>query len=66
MISPMQIFPRKLYKEHFIKGAPTGSIGCAHPSGWMSAENFFVWIEHFVSHVRPREEDKVLLLLGNH
>ena len=66
MIPPMMIFPRKHFKEHFIKGSPTGSIGCAHPSGWMTAENFLVWLKHFVSHVRPTKEDKVLLLLDNH
>ena len=66
MIPPMMIFPRNHFKEHFIKGSPTGSIGCAHPSGWMTAENFLVWLKRFVSHVRPMKEDKVLLLLDNH
>ncbi|XP_076805471.1 uncharacterized protein LOC143449241 isoform X2 [Clavelina lepadiformis] len=66
-IPPMFIFPRVHYKDHFIKnGAPTGSIGRAHPSGCMTAENFLVWMKHFVSHVRPTHEDKVLLLLYNH
>ena len=66
-IPPMSIFPRVNYKDHFIKnGAPTGPIGKAHPSGWMNTENFLIWMKHFVSHVRPTHEDKVLLLLGNH
>ena len=66
-IPPMFIFPRVNYKDHFIKnGAPTGPIGKAHPSGWMNTENFLIWMKHFVSHVRPIHEDKVLLLLGNH
>ena len=66
MIPPMLIFPRVHWKEHFVKGAPIGSIVRAHPSGWMTSENFFSWIKHFVSHVRPSNKDKVLLLLDNH
>ena len=66
MIPPMLIFPRVHCKEHFVKGAPTGSIVRVHPSGWMTSENFFSWMKHFVSHVRPSNKDKVLLLLDNH
>ena len=53
MIPPMLIFSRVHCKEHFVKGAPTGSIVRAHPSAWMTSENFFSWMKHFVSHVRP-------------
>ena len=66
MIPPMLIFPRVHCKEHFVKGAPTGSIVRAHQNGWMTSENFFSWIKHFVLHVRPSNKDKVLLLLDNH
>ena len=59
MIPPMLIFPRVHSKEHFVKVAPTGSIVRAHPSGWMT-------MKHFVSHVRPSNKDKVLLLLDNY
>ena len=66
MIPLMLIFPRVHCKEHFVKGAPTGSIVRAHPSGWMTSEKFFSWMKHFVSHVRSSNKDKVLLLLDNH
>ena len=66
MIPLMLIFLRVHCKENFVKGAPTGSIVRAHPSGWMTSENFFSWLKHFVSHVRPRNKDKVLLLMDNH
>ena len=66
MIPPLLIFPKVHCKEHFVKGAPTGSIVRAHPSGWMTSENFFSWMKHFMSHVRPSNKDKVLLLLDNH
>ena len=41
MIPPKLIFPRVHWKEHFVKGAPIGSIVKAHPRGWMTSENFF-------------------------
>ena len=66
MIPPMFIFPRVHFKEHFVKGAPTGSIVRAHPSGWMTSENFFSWMKHYVSRFRPSNNDKVLFLLDNH
>ena len=48
------------------KGAPTGSIVRALPSDWMTSENFFPWLKHFVSQVRPSNKGKVLLLLDNY
>ena len=66
MILPMLIFPSVHCKEHFVKDAPTGSIVRAHPSSWMTLENFFSWMKHFVLHVRPSNKDEVLLLLDNH
>ena len=65
-VPPMFVFPRVNYKDHFIRGSPTGSIGVAHPSGWMTKENFLVFIKHFVNYVRPTADNKVLLLLDNH
>ena len=38
-IPPMFKLSSVRYKDYFIKhGAPTGSIGRAHPSGWMTTE----------------------------
>jgi len=41
-VPPLFVFPRVNFKEYMIKGAPVGSIGTAHPSGWMTAQNFVV------------------------
>ena len=36
----MFVFPKVNYRDHFVNGAPTGSTGTAHPSGWMTSEGF--------------------------
>lgn len=65
-VPPMFIFPSKNYHDHFVRDGPVGSIGAAHPSGWMTGENFTTYIKHFASHAKPSLEKKVLLLLDNH
>ena len=47
-IPPMFIFPRVKYHEHFIRGAPTGSIVTATKSGWINEEVFCVYLEHVI------------------
>ncbi|KAK9717064.1 hypothetical protein QE152_g24360 [Popillia japonica] len=39
-VPPFFIFPRKNLKPHMLNGAPPGSKGAAHPSGWMTGTNF--------------------------
>ena len=65
-VPPMFVFPRVHYKDSFVNGAPPNSIGAAHPSGWMTAENVLKFIKHFVHHVRCSQEETVLLILDNH
>ncbi|KAK7099994.1 hypothetical protein V1264_023009 [Littorina saxatilis] len=57
------VFPRVKFSDHFLTGAPTGSKGSAHKSGWMTEENFPKFLEHFKHHVRPSKESPVLVLL---
>uniref|UniRef100_UPI00358FE895 uncharacterized protein n=2 Tax=Myxine glutinosa TaxID=7769 RepID=UPI00358FE895 len=66
VVPPMLIFPRKIFKDHFIRDGPTGCIGTAVASGWMDTERFLVFLKHFVSNVRPSNEHPVLVLLDNH
>ena len=63
---PMFIFPRKNYRDHFIRGGPPGSVGAANKSGWMTENEFVVFMKHFVNHSRCTVERPVLLLLDNH
>ncbi|KAJ8964875.1 hypothetical protein NQ314_004557 [Rhamnusium bicolor] len=43
-----------------------GAIGAANKSGWSNEDVFFKYLQHFISHVKPTIEDKVILLLDNH
>ncbi len=65
-VPPMFVFPRVHFKDHFLHGAPIGSIGVAHPSRWMTGETFPEFMKHFVAHVKCTLEKKVLLILDNH
>ena len=50
-VPPMFVFPRVHFKEFFIRDGPPGSTGTAFPSGWMTAENFVIFLHHFVKQV---------------
>jgi len=52
-VPPMFVFPRVNFREHFIRDGPTGCIGVAHPSGWMTDMNFVIFMRHFIKHVIP-------------
>lgn len=65
-IPPMFIFPRVRYHERLVDGGPPGCIGSCHKSGWMTKENFLVFLQHFVKHAKPSIIQPVLLLLDNH
>ena len=63
---PMFIFPRVKYRDHFIRGAPPGSIGCATKSGWINEGLFIEYLNHVIQHTRCSKEHKILLILDNH
>ena len=65
-VPPMFVLPRVRYHAWFIRGGPVGCIGSANKSGWMTADDFVLYLEHFIQHVRPTPEAPVLLLLDNH
>lgn len=43
-----------------------GSVGAGNKSGWMTEDEIFKLMEHFISHVRSKKERPVHLLLDNH
>ncbi|XP_022834566.1 uncharacterized protein LOC111362224 [Spodoptera litura] len=47
-------------------GSPPESIGIPSESGWMNAEIFLQWLQHFKKHVHPSEDHPVLLILDGH
>nr|CAI5849892.1 unnamed protein product [Callosobruchus analis] len=65
-VPPIFIFPRKNMTNTLMRGAPPGSIGRAHPSGWIQTSLFTKWFEHFLEHVKPSEGSPVLLILDGH
>jgi hypothetical protein len=66
VIPPFFIFPRVNFKSYMLNGAPIGSAGAAHPSGWMTSENFYKYMEHFSKFAKPTTESPVLILMDNH
>ncbi|GFX21594.1 uncharacterized protein TNCV_1400081 [Trichonephila clavipes] len=65
-VPPMMLFPRVNFKNHMLKGAPPGTVGTAHISGWSNAKIFVEFLKHFISHVKCSVNQPVLLLLNNH
>ncbi|XP_072395338.1 uncharacterized protein [Diabrotica undecimpunctata] len=55
-VSPLFVFSRKNMKAELVDGTPHGSIAACHPSGWIQ-HIFTQWIKHFISHVKPTEDD---------
>ncbi|KAG8226811.1 hypothetical protein J437_LFUL002857 [Ladona fulva] len=64
--SSMFVFPRVLFKDRVLFGVPPGSLGGTAPSGWLNEILFLIFLEHFISHVKPSKEESILLLLDNH
>lgn len=65
-VPPLVIFPRTNMAQVLMKGCPPGSIGRAHPSGWVQSNLFTEWFAHFIEKVVPKEESPVLLILDGH
>ena len=65
-VPPVLLFPRKNFKDVFMRGAPHGSLGLVNPSGWMSNELFIDVLKHFVKHIRPAVDHEVVLVINNH
>lgn len=65
-IPPLFIFPRQRVNERLMIGAPSESIALAQPNGWINAELFLKWIQHFVKFSKPSKEKPVLLILDGH
>ena len=65
-VPPFMVYPRVYFKQHMIFGAPPGTVGSSHPSGWMTATNFVSYLKHFICHVKCSPNHPVLLLLDHH
>ena len=65
-IPPLFIFPRVHFKDHFIEGAPEGSLGVATRSGWINSSIFVDVLKHIQKHTLSSKENPILLILDNH
>lgn len=65
-VPPMMIFPRTNMTDVLMKGAPPGSIGRAHPSGWVQTNLFTDWLKHFIEKTNPTVASPILLILDGH
>lgn len=53
-------------RPEFMTGSPPGSEGIAHESGWMTNDNFMLYLKHFVKYAKPSVDNPILLILDNH
>ena len=53
-ISPMFMFPRSRYSNHFVRDRRTGCIGAENKSGWIQLEDFFLFPKHFSHYSIPK------------
>ncbi|XP_072398344.1 uncharacterized protein [Diabrotica undecimpunctata] len=65
-VPPLLIFPRKNMKTELMLRAPTGAVAECHVSGWVQADIFTRWLQHFIKFTKPSAADPVLLVLDGH
>jgi hypothetical protein len=56
-IPPFFGFPRKNYRGCFIANGPEGSAGSANKSGWMTGDDFLLFMEHCIKHTKITKTD---------
>ncbi|XP_070182914.1 jerky protein homolog-like [Littorina saxatilis] len=65
-VPPFVIFKRKRMPPSLAEGSPVGSVVTCNDSGWMDGNMFYTWLQHFIKHVMPNVEEKVLIVLDGH
>ena len=65
-IPPAYVFPRVNFKDHMLKNAPSGSLGLAVESGWMTNELFPSVIQHLIKNASVSPANPALLVMDNH
>lgn len=65
-IPPLFIFPRVHFKDHFMTGAPEGSLGVATKNGWITSAIFIEVLKHIQKKSSCSKDNPILLLVDNH
>lgn len=63
---PFMIFPCKRMKSELMDGTLPRSYGIYNENGWMTADTFINYLQHFFKHVKQSAENPILLILDNH
>ena len=61
-VPPMLVFPRKKFKNHFIRDGPNGCVEAATSSGWIEPEIFLLFMKQFVKTVKVNIEHPILII----
>ncbi|GFG28848.1 hypothetical protein Cfor_03133 [Coptotermes formosanus] len=64
-IPPFRIFPHVNWQDMMMHGAPHGANGSTHSSGWTTADNSVLFLEHF-KFVKCPTDSKALIIMDNH
>lgn len=65
-LPPVYVFPRVHYKDHFLNGAPVGSLELANRSGWMTSELFIRVLKHIQRLTSSNKDNPILIICDNH
>lgn len=65
-LPPFYIFPRVKFDKSWLALAGEGANGAANPSGWMKADQFLIFLEHFKRYAHASAERPTLLIMDNH
>ncbi|CAK1597348.1 unnamed protein product [Parnassius mnemosyne] len=65
-LPPVYVFPRVHFKDHFLNGAPVGSLGLSNRSGWMTAELHVEVLKHIQRHTSCTKDNPILIICDNH
>ena len=65
-LPPVYIFPRKNFKQIWMRGTPEGSLGLAYNTGWMTSDNFLKVLHHFVLNTNCSVDNPTILTMDNH
>lgn len=65
-LPPLFVLPGTINEEHFITGAPKGTIAASTKSGCISEETFSVFLEHIAQQGNCSSSHPMLLILDGH
>ena len=65
-VPPFMVFRSVHFKDSILHGAPPGTVGAAHQTGWMTTKNFTAFMQHFIKSTKFSKERPVLLILDKY